>query len=116
MTSNEPISQVFVESEIMRLSALAEKVTFELSQRARASAEADAVYKREHAKAYLMASGKTVGERDAQTALETDQEYTDRKIAEALLLAAQEAGRNYRAQLDALRSINANLRPLVTER
>lgn len=111
---SEPISQAFIESEIMRLSDLAEKVTQVLSQRARASAEADANYKRAHASAFLMAQGKTVGEREAQAALETDDEYTARKIAEALLLAAQEAGRNYRAQLDALRSINANLRPLVT--
>lgn len=111
---SEPLTQVFVESEIVRLSGLCERVTHELSKRARESAEADSEYKRSHAQAFLMAQGKTVGDREAQAALECDEEYTRRKIAEALLLAAQEAGRNYRAQLDALRSINANLRPLVT--
>lgn len=112
----EPLSQVYIESEIVRLSALAERVTTEIAQRARDSALADSSYKREHAKAYLMAAGKTVGEKEAQTALECDSEFTAKRVAEALLLAAQEAGRNYRAQLEALRSLNANLRPLVTER
>lgn len=112
----EPLSQMQIEGEIVRIAALAERVTTEIAQRARASAEADAAYKREHARAYLLAAGKTVGEKEAYTALETDAEYTARKIADALLLAAQEAGRNYRAQLEALRSLNANLRPLVTER
>lgn len=111
----EPLSQVFIESEIVRLCALAEKVTTEIAQRARASAIADANYKKGHASAFLMAQGKTVGDREAAAALETENEYLERKIAEALLLAAQEAGRNYRAQLEALRSLNANLRPLVTE-
>lgn len=110
----EPLSQVFIESEIVRLCALAEKVTTEIAQRARASAVADANYKKGHASAFLMAQGKTVGDREAAAALETENEYLERKIAEALLFAAQEAGRNYRAQLEALRSLNANLRPLVT--
>lgn len=111
----EPLSQVQIESEIVRLCGLAERVTTEIAQRARTSAEADARYKKAHASAYLMAQGKTVGDREAVAALETDAEFTDRKIAEALLLAAQEAGRNYRAQLEALRSLNANLRALVVE-
>lgn len=112
----EPLSQVQIESEIVRLCALAERVTTEISQRARASAEADANYKKAHASSFLMAQGKTVGDREAVAALDTADEYLARKIAESLLLAAQEAGRNYRAQLEALRSLNANLRPLVTER
>lgn len=111
---SEPLSQVFVESEIIRLCGLAERVTTELAKRARDAAEADANYKRAHASAFLMAQGKTVGDREAAAALETDAEYTARKIGEALLLAAQEAGRNYRAQLDALRSINANMRAMVS--
>lgn len=112
----EPLSQVFIESEIVRLCALAEKVTTEIAQRARTAAEADANYKRAHASAFLMAQGKTVGDRESASAMETADEYLERRIAEAHLLAAQEAGRNYRAQLEALRSLNANLRPLVTER
>lgn len=110
----EPLAQVEVESEIMRLSRLAEEVTQKLSQRARAAAEADATYKVAHAKALLLADGPQYV-RDAEATVKTESEYRERRATEALLLAAQEAGRNYRAQLDALRSINANLRALVTQ-
>lgn len=107
------LSQMNVESEIYRICGLAEKVTTEIAERARDAAETDANYKKAHASAFLMAQGKTVGDREAVSALETAHEYTLRRIAEARLLAAQEAGRNYRAQLDALRSINANMRSQV---
>lgn len=109
----EPTSQVHIESEILRLSELAEQVTQKLSQRARASAEADATYKVAHAKALLLADGPQYV-RDAEATVKTENEYREKRSTEALLLAAQEAGRNYRAQLDALRSINANHRALVT--
>lgn len=108
------VTQIRVESEIFRLCELAEKVTTEIAARAIDAAEADAGYKKAHASAYLMAQGKTVGDREAASALETADEYMSRRISEARLLAAQEAGRNYRAQLDALRSINANMRALVS--
>lgn len=108
-----PIAQADVEAEIMRLSSLAEKVTHELAKRARAAAEADVAYKVAHAKALLAAEGAQYV-RDAEATVRSERELTEKRATEALLLAAQEAGRNYRAQLDALRSINANLRPLVT--
>lgn len=106
------LSQAQVEQEIVRLSNLAEKATTALAKRARSAAEADADYKAAHAKAYLEADG-TVAEREAQAALATQVQYRDRKIAEALFMSAQEAGRSYRAQLSALQSINANLRALT---
>lgn len=106
-------AQVDVEAEILRLSALAEKVTTTLARRATESAEKDARYRNAHARAVLRASG-TVAEREAQAAIDTEVEYLDRKLAEAKLDAAKEAGRNYRAQLDALRSINASIRHAIT--
>lgn len=108
-----PTAQVDIESEILRLSALAEKVTHELANRARAAAEADVTYKVAHAKAYLLANG-TVGERDAEATVQTENEFRTKRATEALVMAAQEAGRNFRTQLDSLRSINANHRALVT--
>ena len=110
---SEPLAQVDVEAEILRLSSLAEKVTHELSKRARAAAEADVAYKVAHAKALLLAEGPQYV-RDAEATVKTERELTEKRSTEALLLAAQEAGRNYRAQLDSLRSINANHRALVT--
>lgn len=113
MPPSEPLPQVQIETEIVRLSGLAEKVTHELAVRATEAAKADVAYKLAHAKALLTADGPQYV-RDAAATVETGDEYQTRRIAEARLLAAQEAGRNYRAQLDALRSINANHRALVT--
>lgn len=110
---DDPIPQVRIESEIMRLSALAEDVTHQLAKRARDAAEADVAYKVAHAKALLLAEGPQYV-RDAEATVQTEAEYQRRRAAEAVLLSAQEAGRNVRAQLDALRSINANHRALVT--
>jgi len=107
------LNQAQVEAEIMRLSGLAERATTALAKRARASAEADAKFKVEFAKEFLKAEG-SVDARNATANVICAHLYLQRKITEAELMAAQEAGRNYRAQLDALRSINANLRPLVT--
>lgn len=109
----EPIPQVEIENEIMRLSGLAEDVTHKLAERAREAAAADVAYKIAHAQALLRAEGPQYV-RDATATVDTADQYQARRIAEARLLAAQEAGRNYRAQLDSLRSINANHRALVT--
>lgn len=110
---SDPIIQVDIESEILRLSGLAEKVTQELAKRAKAAAEADVAYKVAHAKALLLAEGPQYV-RDAEATVQTSRELSEKRATEALLLSAQEAGRNYRAQLDSLRSINANHRALVT--
>lgn len=110
---SDPIAQVDIESEILRLSSLAEKVTQELARRAKAAAEADVAYKVAHAKALLLAEGPQYV-RDAEATVQTSRELSEKRATEALLLSAQEAGRNYRAQLDSLRSINANHRVLVT--
>lgn len=108
-----PLAQTDIEGEIMRLSGLAEQVTQRLSQRARAAADADVAYKVAHAKALLLADGPQYV-RDAEATAKTETEYREKRGTEALLLAAQEAGRNYRTQLDSLRSINANHRALVS--
>ena len=104
-----PITQHEVESEILRLSRLAEKVTTELAMRAMDAAEARTAQKVAHAKAYLVAEG-TGPTREATAVAETERLLLAREIAEAKERAAQEAGRNYRAQLDSLRSINSNLK------
>jgi hypothetical protein len=109
---SEPMPQVHIESEILRLSERAEQITQALAKRAREAAEADVTYKVAHAKALLLADGPQYI-RDAEATVKTEVEYRERRGAEALLMSAQEAGRNVRSQLDALRSINANHRALV---
>jgi hypothetical protein len=106
------LSQAEVEEEMQRLAGLCEKVTHEITRRGVAAAEADAAYRLAQAEAYLVAEG-TVAEREAHSVVATQQAYRDRRIAEARLEGAKEAGRNYRAQLETLRSINSNLRALV---
>lgn len=101
-----------VESEILRRAKRLDKVTAALAKRARAAAEADVAWKIAHARALLAAEG-TVAEREAHALLACEQEYGAHRLADAVLLSAQEAGRNGRAQLDALRSVNVNLRALV---
>lgn len=110
---SDPMPQVDIESEIVRLSARAEEVTQKLAVRAREAAEADVTFKIAHAKALLLAEGPQYI-RDAEATAKCAVEYQEKRATEALLLSAQEAGRNVRAQLDALRSINANHRALVT--
>lgn len=110
---SDPTPQVDIEAEIVRLSARAEDVTQKLAVRARDAAEADVAYKVAHAKALLLAEGPQYV-RDAEATKVCEKEYREKRATEALLLSAQEAGRNVRAQLEALRSINANHRALVT--
>lgn len=108
----EPIAQVDVEADIVRLSSAAERAMHELAKRCRAHAEAEVAHKREWAKAFLAAEG-TVRERECQADVATTDLFQARRMAEALERSAQEAGRTYRAQLDGLRSLNANHRALV---
>ena len=99
-----------VENEIMRLSDLLEKVTTEHAERARHAAETDVAYDLAYARARLQQKDGTVADRDAHATLMCEDALLAKRMAEARYKAAQEAGRNYRAQLDALRSINANVR------
>lgn len=112
-TVPDPIAQVDIEAELIRLSQRAEEITQKLAIRAREAAEADVAYKVAHAKAMLTTDG-TQYVREAQATVDTEDLYRQKRATEASLMAAQEAGRNVRAQLDSLRSINVNHRQLVT--
>lgn len=104
------LSPVTVESEIRRLIDAAESVTTEVAVRSEDAARCDHAYKVAHARALLKADGRSEAIRLANALLVVESEHLERKLADAKLLAAQEAGRMIRAQLDALRSVNANLR------
>lgn len=112
--TNDPanLSPADIDTDILRLSRACEETTHDLAKASRRAATAVTRYKVEHAKAHLRAEG-TVADREAHATVDTATELHDAEIAKALEKAAQEAGRNYRAQLDALRTIAANLRPLT---
>lgn len=98
-----------IEAEMLRLARLMEHHTKEMAKRAQNAAECDAAYKAARAKCFLKASG-SVAVRDAQADVECEVLYRDRKIAEALMTSAVEAGRNYRLQVEMLRSLLAQQR------
>lgn len=117
MTGVDPqtINPVLCEQEILRLVRLLETATGISAKRARASAEADVAFRGAWARAIGLAEGKTVDLREADATLATLDEYSSKRTAEATLWASTEAGRNIRAQLDALRSVQVNLRASVMQ-
>lgn len=102
-----------VEDEIVRLVRLLDTATDLAAKRARASAAADVEFRGAWARAICAAVGKTVDAREAEATTATILEFEKKRSAEAVLWAVTEAGRNTRAALDALRSINTNLREVV---
>lgn len=112
------LNPVAVETEILRLSTLLDDATNRVLKRSRDAAIADAEFKVANAHAILKARDAdrkvTVDTVQAIAAIETQDEYRKKVVAEAVLDSAKEAGRNIRSQLDALRSVNTNLRQLVT--
>lgn len=103
-----------ITAEIVRISQRLDFQVGEIAKRARAAAEAEVDYKLAHARAILQVEGSTVGEREAKALLDCAKEYALHKGADAVLLAAQEAGRSLRAQIDALRTLSAAHRAALT--
>jgi len=110
---SDPIAQVEIEREIMRLNDVLEKATHAVAKRVRERATAKVAYKVAHARAYLSAEG-TGPAREAVATVATEEQFTAFEMADAVTNAAIEAGRNTREQLQGLRSLNANHRALVT--
>lgn len=110
-----PLAQAEVEEQIMRLSHRLSQITQEVADAAVSQAKAEAAYKRLAARAWLDLRGHkgTVPEKEAEVMERCGQEYEDMKIAEAVSKASYESGRNVRTQLEALRSIAANIRAAV---
>lgn len=109
-----PLSADEISAEISRISQRLDWQVGEIAQRARAAAEAEVGYKLAHARQILDVEGPTVGEREAKALLACSKEYALHKGADAVLLAAQEAGRSLRAQIDALRTLSAAQRAALT--
>lgn len=104
---SRPLSSIEIEQEVWRLSQRLDTQVGLVAKRSRDAAEAEVAYKLGHAKAILRTEGATVAEREAKALLEVAEEYALHKGADAVLLAAQEAGRSLRAQIDALRTLSA---------
>lgn len=107
-----PISQVDVEEEIIRLLNLLETETEAFELLAEDSAKKEARYKAEWAKAYLSASG-SIKEREAWADYQMESQSLDHKIAEGLLKSKREKLTSLRTSIDALRTLNANVRSMT---
>ena len=103
------ITPAEVEAEILRLSRLLDLATAEIAKRGRACANAKIDHRVAFATARLAATG-TIPEREDVATLASQDEARVYELAAATLGAAQDAARNTRSQLDALRSVNANVR------
>jgi hypothetical protein len=110
----QPLSDIEISEAIWRISERLDWQVGEVAQRARRAAEADVAFKLAHAKATLEVDGKTVAERDARALLACAKEYAEHRGADAVLLAAQEAGRSLRSQIEALRTLAASQRAALT--
>jgi hypothetical protein len=115
MSDLDPMAQAHVESEIRSLSNRLTQVTEEVAAAAVEAAVADAAYDLAKAHALLgqVGRGGTVPEKQARALVLVEHQFTKAKTTEAVAKSLYEAGRNIRAQLDALRSINANVRDHV---
>jgi len=109
ISRNSPISQIDIEHELMRLLEMLEQETEAFESLAGDLAKKEALYKSNWAKEYLSAKG-SIKEREAWADYKLADENFDFKIAEALLKSKREKLLSLRTSIDALRTLNANVR------
>ena len=107
-----PISQVDIEEELIRLINKLELETEQFEVVAIDSSKKEALYKSNWAKEYLSAKG-SIKEREAWADYKMDQQNFEYKCAEALVKAKRELLLSIRASMDAIRTLNANVRTQV---
>jgi hypothetical protein len=105
----ELLTQAAVEEQLQSLGQRLESATFELAELAEAEARAEVAFKREWATAYVHALGPQK-ERESKATMVADAEFEAYRLAEASYRATRELCVTLRAQLDALRTIAANIR------
>jgi hypothetical protein len=113
ISRNAPISQVDIEHELMRLIEALEQETEAFESLAEDSAKKEATYKANWAKEYLSAKG-SIKEREAWADYKLADENFNYKIAEALVKSKREKLLSLRTSIDAMRTLNANVRVQVS--
>lgn len=112
MARNKPISQIDVENGLLDLIDELEKETEAFERLAEDAAKKEALYKSNWAKEYLSAKG-SIKEREAWADYKLSDEIFDYKISEGLMKAKREKLLSLRTSIDALRTLNANVRAQV---
>lgn len=90
-----------------------ERVTDDFEGICEAAARTEVAYKTARAAVYLRASG-SIKERESLADFNTEALHLDYKLAEGKQKYSREAMQTLRSRLDGHRSLNSNLRPLVT--
>ena len=109
---NNPISQVDIENELIRLLGDLESETEAFEVLAVDASKKEALYKSNWAKEYLSAKG-SIKERESWADYKMDELAYDYKIAEALVKSKREKLLSLRTGIDAMRTLNANVRVQV---
>lgn len=112
MNRTRPISQVEIEEEIMRLTDLLEQETESFEQLALDAAVKESNYKASWSKEYLGAKG-SIKEREAWADYKLEDMAMQYKISEALVKSKREKLNSLRTNIDALRTLAANVRAQV---
>jgi len=111
MTAVDIRSAADVEERIIRLSDVLEEETERYADLAEQRAEAESDYKYRHSRALVEQAGKIpVATKDAVAHLRASDDYRRWKILEAREKATQQKLIAARSQLDALRTVAANVR------
>lgn len=104
-----PLTSAHVEDEILRLCAVYETTTEEFAVASRRAAETEATHKSRRARAFLQAEG-TDKKREAIAEMQCEVQFRDRRIAEALQLSLRAKCEMLRTEIEALRTVAANIR------
>ncbi len=112
MQRTRPISQVEIETKIIEDVEAMESATEEFEKVSEEAARAEVQYKVARARAYLRQRGSIKDREYAADELTSEEAYAY-KLAEGRLKAQREVLNTIRARLDALRSLNTNVRSQI---
>lgn len=112
MDDLNPLAQFEVQERIHDLLAEAAQNTINHTRATEAYYRAARRYKVAYSQAYRQAVG-TIADRECQALLACEELYAASMDAEGVLKACQEAGRNTRAQMEATRTLAADIRDAV---
>lgn len=107
-----PISQVEIEEELIRLINKLELETEQFETLAIDAAKKESLYKATWAREYLSAKG-SIKERESWADYKMDNQNFEYKCAEALVRTKRELLLSLRTSIDAMRTLNANVRTQV---
>jgi len=112
MNFRGPISQVEIEQRLLHFLDELENETETFESLAEDNAKKEARYKSAWAKEYLSAKG-SIKERESWADYKMADEQFEYKISEALLKSKREKLLSLRSSIDAMRTLNANVRVQV---